>query len=288
MRFPSKSDTRAEACGCTSAMHAQRRQAFAAAREQWPAVALRFEQFCAHLNQLGYTHDLPVHAPSLYLCVACGLGDPRACKLLETNYFPALRTCVTRLDARAHVVDEVLQQVRDRLLVGPAPRIARYHGRGSLSGWLRAVAQNTARDFSRAERSSREQGPRGLDTEAPAPSVALMVPPSAEEEAFRARYAPIVQRALSKSVLALGTEERTLLHHYFVSGLGIDALGQLYAVDRSTAARRISRNVRRIQRGLRQELIPVLGPIDAAELERWVPVLYQRFDMTAETLLAPD
>jgi hypothetical protein len=97
-----------------------------------------------------------------------------------------------------------------------------------------------------------------------------------------------VQRALSKSVLALGVEARTLLHHYFVSGLGIDALGQLYAVDRSTAARRIARTVRRIQRGLRQELTPVLGALDAAELESWVPILFERCDMTADALLAAD
>jgi RNA polymerase sigma-70 factor len=284
MRVSSRSDNRAEACGCTSAMHADRQRAFEAALEQWPTVVLRFDQFCSHLTRLGHVDEIPTHTPAIYLCAACGLGDEQACRVLEATYFPALRSCVKRLDPRPEVVDDVLQQVRDRLLVGPTPRIASYRGEGSLDGWLRAIATNAARDHMRAQRAQKEYGSAHGETEwlldLAEAATARACP---EEETFRKRHCSMVDEALCRSVLSLSSEDRMLLYHYFVTGLGIDGLGRLYEVNRSTAARRILRSVQRIQRYLRKELARSMGSLEAGDIESWVPFLW--VDVTADSLL---
>lgn len=290
MRSSSKRDgtDRIEGAECTPATLAERRRAFEAAQRHWPTVTIRFELFCAQLSHLGHTDALPTYPSSLYLCIACGLGVDAACKLLESKYFPALRACVAKFDHRADVVEDILQQVRARLLVGPAARIRTYSGRGSLDGWLRTVARNAARDFLRAQGAGQRQSWQRPDTGLAGAEYLHSAPPSSpEDEAFGDTFAPIIQRAITQSVRTLGSEERQLLYHYFVSDLCIDDLGRMYSVNRSTAARRILRNVRRIQRELRKELLPRLGQLEPGELESWVPLLFARLEMNVDVLLGP-
>lgn len=286
MHFERESNSEARELGCTSAMHADRRKAFVAAREQWPTVSVRFDQFCAHLNRLGYQQDLPNHPSSLYLCIGCALGIESACRILEDRHFPSLWACIAKLDARPDVIEDVLQQVRQRLLVGPTPRIVSYRGEGALGAWLGTVAKNVARDLLRGFGIRREQRACGSDgcltSEA---RLDFTAPSSPEDDAFREQCAPILQQALSTSLLALESEQRALLSHYFVSGLGIDSLGALYSVNRSTAARRVLRAVQRIRSLLHRELVPHFGPLTPGELESWFPLLSQQLNVDAAALL---
>jgi len=169
-----------------------------------------------------------------------------------------------------------LQQIRYRLLVGPAPRIRTYRGEGSLDGWLRKVANTIAVDSIRINRGRERRAYRlSQDTVCiERIHAAAATPP--DEHLHRERYASVIQRALRQSIHALPGDQRQLLHHYYVSGSSIDQLGAMYGCDRSTAARRIVRCVRLIQRALRKELSQHLGPCAGSELESWVPLLYPR------------
>jgi len=261
----------------------ERRLAFDAARQQWPGLSVSFDQFCQHLSSLGYQHELPTHTSSIFLCLACGHGCESACELLESKYFAALRVWIGRISPSASAVDDILQLVRQRLLVGAPARINSYNGRGSLNGWLRRVASNLAIDFRRSSRSPYQRPETWM-----AATIALeqLHSSSPEEELFQSRYLSVIQAALSRSIRALAGEERMLLHHHFVSGLGIDALGCLYAIDRSTAARRISRNLARIRKELQRELKLHFGHLEPGELERWAPALYSRLVLNPQLLLA--
>ncbi|MEO8177715.1 MAG: sigma-70 family RNA polymerase sigma factor [Deltaproteobacteria bacterium] len=277
MQLPFDSGISAEDSPCTSTRAAERRRAFETARADWPALRVRFEDFYNHLERLGFEHGLPPQVSSLYLCVACSQGCAIACKQLEAKYFPPLRAFVARFDPRPDVVDELLQQIRYRLLVGPAPRIGTYRGEGSFDGWLRKVAHTIAVDSIRIN-IGRERRSHRLGQDAGCVDcIHAAAPPPPDEHLHRERYASIVQRALHQSVHALPSEQRQLLHHYYVSGLSIDQLGAMYACNRSTAARRIVRSVRMIQRALRKELSQHLGTLGGGELESWVPVLYRRW-----------
>lgn len=266
-------------------MRAERQRVFDAARRYWSPLTIGFDQFCGHLGQLGYIRELPLHVADVYLCVACGLGNKRACQVLETKYFPGVRTYVSTVDARADTVEDVLQGVRDRLLVGPKARILTYGGRGSFQAWLCKVARNVALDYLRAHSMRRRTRAR-LNDFAVIELLHPAVPTSPEDAVLREREARLIQGALSKAISNLPTQDRRLLYHYFVCGLCIDDLGRIYSIDRSTAARRISRNLRRIRSAVGTDLLPHMGRLEPGELERWGSVLQQRADINASVLLA--
>jgi RNA polymerase sigma-70 factor len=277
MQVPFDSGISAENSPCPLARAAERRLAFDTARADWPALRVRFEDFCSHLERLGYDQGLPPQLGSVYLCAACSQGCATACKQLEAKYFPALRAFVAKFDARPEVIDDLLQQIRYRLLVGPAPRIRTYRGEGSFDGWLRRVANTIAVDSIRINISRERRAQRLSRDSASIDRIHAAAPPPPDEHLHRERYASVVQRAVRQSIDALPRAQRQLLHHYYVSGLSIDQLGAMYACNRSTAARRIVRGVQRIQRALRRELGQSLGSLAGGEPESWVPVLYRRW-----------
>jgi DNA-directed RNA polymerase specialized sigma24 family protein len=71
---------------------------------------------------------------------------------LDAHYLAGLDPALRRLDLPAPVIDDVKQDVRQRLLVADGarpPRIADFTGAGNLRGWLRVVAINAARQLLR-------------------------------------------------------------------------------------------------------------------------------------------
>jgi RNA polymerase sigma-70 factor len=277
MQVPLDSGISAEDSLCPAALAAERRLAFDMARADWPALRVRFEDFCSHLERLGYDHELPPQIGCVYLCAACSQGCATACKQLEAKYFPALRAFVAKFDPRPDVIDDLLQQIRYRLLVGPAPRIRTYRGEGSFDGWLRKVANTIAVDSIRINISRERRAHRLSQDSASLDRIHAAAPPPPDEQLHGERHASVVQRALRQAIEALPSAQRQLLHHYYVSGLSIDQLGAMYACNRSTAARRIVRGVQQIQRALRKEFGPSLASLAGGELESWVPVLYRRW-----------
>jgi len=275
MQIAPENGTSAEDSLCGATLDRERRFAFDAARACWPTLSVSFEDFSQHLARLGCEREWPPELGCLYLCLACAQGCRTACRLLDTRYFPALRVFLTKFDSRPDVIDELLQQIRYRLLVGPEPRIRSYRGQGSLDGWLRKVAHAIAVDSIRVN-TGRERVLRRLGQDAtcsdqshPAP------PPLLDEQLHHEHSARVARRALSQSIQRLPRANRQLLHHYYVSGLSIDQLGAMYGCNRSTAARRIVRSVRTIQQSLRAELARQLGALAEGEMEAWVPILYR-------------
>ncbi|HWO09293.1 MAG TPA: sigma-70 family RNA polymerase sigma factor [Polyangiaceae bacterium] len=208
--------------------------------------------------------------------MACSQGCESACRALEARYFSALRAFLGAFDARQEVVDELLQRVRFRLLVGPNPRIRTYRGKGSLQAWLRKVAQAVAVDALRTNIGRERQTQRVEQDAAYAELVHSAPPPPPDEHADRERYGQAVLHALSQAMHALSSDRRRLLYNYYVAGMSIDQLGSLYRIDRSTAARRVGRVVQELQRTLRGELVRRLGSLTAGELDGCWTVLCRK------------
>jgi RNA polymerase sigma-70 factor, ECF subfamily len=250
-----------------------RRRAFEAARQVWPGLTLAFQRFCDHLDGLGHTQDLPVETSALYLCAACADRQPAAWKALEEAYFPALAHSVRRFVSDADLVDDVLQDVRRRLIVDSPPKIASYRGHGALAGWLRIVAVHVALDQRRARGAIQR---RKLELEAWSAIVrdqrqdALLEP-----ELFEQRCVQILERGLSGAVLKLAAAERNLLHLYLVHGLSIDVLGRMYDVHRATVARRIRRYLDRIGSELLSQLTAEIGQFSREDLAGVVRFWYR-------------
>jgi RNA polymerase sigma-70 factor (ECF subfamily) len=222
----------------------ERRRAFGLARTKWPEVRLSYEQFERHLASIGIGEGIPADVVGVYLCAACATQQPLAIRALEREYFKDLRGSVARVVRDAGGVDDVMQDVRTRLLIGSSPAIATYRGRGSLGAWLRTIGVNAAVDYERSRQAMLRR------QRAFAREVHTVVSGAAgcpEQAALESQCSGTCERALIAALGSLDPEERKLLYHRFVTGLNIDMLGQLYSIDRSTAARRVSRCVRRVR-----------------------------------------
>jgi RNA polymerase sigma-70 factor (ECF subfamily) len=268
-----------------TAPDAPRRVAFSVARQAWPATRLSFERFCEHLDGLGHTVELPREVSALYLCAACIDGDAVAWRTLEAAYFPALADCVTRIVGSADLVEDVLQDVRYRLVAQAPPKLATYRGRGSLASWLRAVAVNVALDIRRAgaARRRRELELLAWSAVADEPRSSAM-----ERDSFERRCAEVLDRGLTGAVMKLAAAERNLIHLHVVNGLSIDVLGSVYSVDRSTIARRIRRHFDRVAAELFAQLSAELGQLTRSELAGVWRLWCRYSSIHLERLFSPD
>jgi len=241
------------------------RAAHDVASRAWPSVQLSYEKFFEHVSRGESNPRVPEHAAAVYLCAACKDGQVTAYQALEAAYFPALGAILRRLLGTC-AAEEVLQDVRTRLLVGVPPKIASYRGSGSLAGWLRSVAVHAAQDHLRAAGVRRTC----LQKLARAQRVTHAADAS-DDQLFQKQRREVCERAWHSAIGSLDSAERQLLHHHFVSGLSIDVLGTIHAVHRATIARRIRRATARVRRRVHEALaLPCqdlsVGDVDALAL----------------------
>ena len=129
-------------------------------------------------------------------------------------------------------LQEVLQRVRHRLLVGSRPRLAAYSGRGSLVQYLKAVVLSVTVDLTRGTTARKE-----TDDADDALASAASGEEGAETGLMRRVQRRHFTEAFRAALATLTPEERTWLRMRFVEGLSIDAVGAAFGVHRTTAMR---------------------------------------------------
>jgi RNA polymerase sigma-70 factor, ECF subfamily len=222
-------------------------------RQVWSKVCISFEQFLAHAQALEH-REPPAHALDLYLTAACRYGRGAAFEVLEQEFIERTRSVVQNVLRDAWVVDDVLQDVRRRLLVGPASKIVCYRGTGPLASWIRAIALNVARDYLRTETSRRRrEETQGYALFFGAGDVPLQDESLAHCISRQGRGAACLD-AVRGAFQSLPRAERQLLHDYYLRGFSIDALAPLYDVNRATVARRVRRATDAVRRQVRRHL----------------------------------
>jgi len=97
------------------------------------------------------------------------------------------------LSVKPQAVEEVLQEIRTRLLVGSNPKISSYRGSGALSGWLRSLAVNAAQDRVRSNIVQRGRLRRIAAAERGRPSATTLE--DSAEQPFRSDHARVCGRA---------------------------------------------------------------------------------------------
>lgn len=202
------------------------------ARAAWPALELPFEAFAARLTALTAGLD-PAHArqlflEDLYLAWACAAGVRGAHEAFERAVMTQLPRHLARFRRGPTFEDDVTELVRERLLVGDAPRIGQYGGRGPLAAWVRVTAIRIALDWLRGEGSRPEDG---LDA---------MLPPLAaapDLEVLKQRYREGFQNAIDQALEGLSPRQRRLLRMHHVDRFTLDRLATMYGVHRASVAR---------------------------------------------------
>jgi RNA polymerase sigma-70 factor (ECF subfamily) len=204
----------------------------AAACDPWPALPLDASIFVPHVAGRSIEGRLPpaTHAADLYLACACAHGIAGALDAFEERYASAITRAVSRKNGSPSFVDEARQRLRERLFVSSRglPKIAQYRGRTALAAWVTLAASREALMLLRGETRRRETTGGGD---------AIALEGSPELALLKRRYVPHFAAAVQNAFAKLSDRERTLLELHIVGGVGIDRLGELYKVGRSTAAR---------------------------------------------------
>jgi RNA polymerase sigma-70 factor (ECF subfamily) len=226
----------------------RRRAAYEDAGRLWPSVALPFEVFDAHVARVGYiSSDAGACAADLFLACACGSGDGRAMAILEENYLRPARGSLQRLDPRPEFIDDVMQELRTKLLVGDNPRIMDYEGRGPLLAWIRVAATRTAIDLLRATKPA-------VGIEAQSGDVLSQADLGPEVRMLRDAYQDAFKEALSATLRDLSSKDRNLLRRHLIDNLTLEEIATPYGVHLATVARRLATLREEIAESVRQRL----------------------------------
>ncbi len=207
------------------------------ARSAWPELTLEPARFVEHIAAR-LPEGRPVEealsrlrAPDLFLACSCLVGDRRAIELFEHRLLSQLPLHLAHLRLPPATVQEVHQQLSERLLLGGperAPKIGDYSGQGALGAWVRVAAVRTALNLRRGlKREVQRDSDSSWKDHSPDPELRLI----------KARYQGDFQKAFQEVLQSLSQKERNLLRLHFLDGLNVDQLGTLLHVHRATAAR---------------------------------------------------
>jgi RNA polymerase sigma-70 factor, ECF subfamily len=257
------------------------RNAYEDARRTWPTVTLAFETFAAHGTALAAAAPSALaHPDELFLACACGARDGRALAILEERYLTAARGCLQRLDPRPEFIDEVMQELRTKLLLGDSPRILRYGGRGPLLAWLRVAATRTAIDLLRANKAQPEGSSDAIED---LPQADL----GPEVQLLREAYSDLFKEALAATMRELTVEDRHLLRRHLVDNLTLEEIARPYGVHPATIARRLAGLREEIAESVRQRLAAGhLAEGGATSLESVAQAIRSEVHLSMTALLA--
>jgi RNA polymerase sigma-70 factor, ECF subfamily len=262
-------------------LDARLRALVGAAAAAWPEVRIPESDFLAHLAGRLPARDLAgaldnLSPADLYLACGCARGLPPAVAAFDARFLSRVPVHVRRIDAAPAFAAEIQQALRVKLLVGDGqPRIAQYSGACPLDAWVRVVAVREALTLLRKGQEV-PSDPQDLPA---APAVSF------DRELIRLRYQSEFQAALDEALTGLDARDRNLLRLHYVDRLGIDALGAMFNVHRTTCARWIVAAQEKLLGAVRQRLQAQLG-IDSGEFHSLAGLLLSGLHISMTRALA--
>jgi RNA polymerase sigma-70 factor (ECF subfamily) len=239
------------------------------AREAHPDLPFDERAFTAFLAQR--PGRKPLFAGDLLLVHLCLAKEPHALARLEGGLLARLVPVVAAVDRRGGFAEEVLQELRLKLLA--EGRLAQYGGRGPLEGWLRRAAINTA---------SHLLGPS--KRELPSAEIPEALGTDPELSYLKRQYREGFKAAFATALSGLSARERMVLRLNGLAGYSIDQLGELYHVHRATAARWVQAAKERLLDGTRTALAHEVG-VTPAELDEVMGLFTSQLDVSLRRLL---
>lgn len=179
-----------------------------------------------------------LHLEDLALACACADGDEPAWEHFVREHRPALYRAADAIDPSGGSRDLADSLYGD--LFGTTERdgarrsLFRYfHGRSSLSTWLRAVLSQR---FVDRVRTRRREDPLPEDT-----SPAALPAPSRPIDPDRDRLVAAMRAALGGAIAALDPRDRLRLRCYYAQDLKLAAIGRLLREHEATVSRHLTR-----------------------------------------------
>jgi RNA polymerase sigma-70 factor, ECF subfamily len=204
--------------------------ASAIGRTAWPQVALQVAQLGRHAERAGVDPGrLGLYAADFFLVAAVLEGDRAALAAFDGHYVRPASGIAARVDSTPEFIEDVLQELRLKLLTGDEPKLLHYSAAGPLLAWIRVAALRTALNLKRSGRR--------LVPTSQVPVRDVLEAMDVEMPALRGQYLESLRAALEAGFRTLSTRERVLMRLHFLDGLGVEAIGTMYRVHRATAAR---------------------------------------------------
>jgi RNA polymerase sigma-70 factor (ECF subfamily) len=256
------------------------------ARRAWPDFAVDALVMAKALGELARRNgstDVPADEAviDLHLALACAAGNRAAMEAFEQRYFGNIDRAVACVVRDGGSVDDVRQRVRERLFVADAGGIApvvEYAGRGDLRRLVDVAALRIALNLRRGdERRLARDGTFASDVV----DDALDDP---ELGFIKQTYRVQLKAAFERAIASLQARERNLLRYHLLQHLGIDQLGVLYGVHRSTAARWLAAARATVAERVRAELTAELA--DESVLHDAIELARSRLDLSLSRVLA--
>lgn len=180
-------------------------------------------------------------AQELGLACACAAGRAAALRELDEHYMGIVATATAHMRLDAAAVDEVRQQVRQKLLVPDsegAIKLVRYAGRGKLRGLVKVVAVRTALDRLRRDKADPAGGKSTGDED-----FERLASPAEDPELhfLKAHYREAFRTAFARAVSQLDRRDRNILRLHQLGGMTLEDLARMYGQHRSTIVRTLAR-----------------------------------------------
>ena len=173
--------------------------------------------------------DSSAEPPEMLLAAACLAGESAALAELDRTALQPAAAHARASGFPAALVDDAVQTARMRLVLGDAPILATYRGRGSLAAFVRTVVLRIAIDLRRRDRETPEDHIE---------DVLAASHPDPELDYMRTQYADVLRDSLRTAWQQLSPHERFILGLQLHERLDLDAIAKLYQIHRATAYRR--------------------------------------------------
>jgi RNA polymerase sigma-70 factor, ECF subfamily len=235
--------------------------------------------FAAHLGARGA--ELPGEPAllDLHLAFAAAQRLPAALVRFERDVLPGAVAALRAMHVAETSLDEILQRVREKLIVGVGdgpPRVLDYRGDGRLRAWVRVVA---VREMLMARRGR-------VDIHLCDAVLAATPDPNDDPGLGYARrhYRDELRTALASAVDKLTPGDRALLRYSLVDGLTLAEIAAIYRTHKATISRRLARARGALWEGTRAALSPTLGA-DTEELASVIRAVRTGLDLSLDRLL---
>lgn len=203
-----------------------------------------------------------LHARDLALAQACASGNDAAWETFVREHQAGLRRAADILEPGGGARDLADSLFGELFGLRAQGGLFRYfHGRSSLSTWLRAVLSQRYVDRVRA---ARRLTPLPDDDAVPAHA---QTTPAANPD--RVRFVDTLRRALTAALAALAPRDRLRLACYYVQHLTLAAIGRMLGEHEATVSRHLARTRADLRATIEAQLRDTHG-LDAAAVDECV------------------
>lgn len=218
----------------------------------------------------------------LELAKAVLAGEPVALGELDRRLRVQARIAAARIDSNPAFIDEVAQQLAERLLLpreDAPPRLAEFSGSGPLDAFLRVAALRVALNLRGGAVAARSDELDEASLDAAAEGAA-----DVETRLLRAQYQAPFREALREAFAALPREQRQVMRLHYGGGLSGQAIARMMQVDRSTVVRWLASARSALMNETRRRLRDQLK-LSPAELTSLIGAMRSQLDLSLSAIL---